>query len=287
MNPGQLPGGRVFSALLILTMCVACSRVETPKVTPVITTVRVMADGPTLPLMKALTSAYTDAHPTTVFSVQSANSPSSIDTLYAGQADIAGVSVLPPNTQGRTAPWVSDLALDGVAVIGNPANPIDNLTTAEARDLFAGVRTRWSDFGVVGLGDIDVGVREEGDGTRDTFDDRVMDGVKLGLSCIILPSVEVAMNFVAYQTSAISYVPRARITETVAPAVKMIAIDGQAPTKESIASGAYRLSRMLSMVAVNEPTGELRQFVVWVLGKEGQAVVGQLNYVELVQVQHP
>ena len=193
--------------------------------------------------------------------MQSASSQTSVDTLYAGQADIAGVSLLPPNTSGRTAPWVSDLALDGVAVIVNPVNPIDNLTMSEVRDVFAGVRTRWSDFGIVGLGDIDVGVREEGDGTRDTFDDRVMDGVKLGLSCIVLPSVEVAMNFVAYQASAISYVPRARITDTVAPAVKMIAIDGQIPTRASIASGAYRLSRMLNMVAVNEPQGELRQFV--------------------------
>jgi phosphate transport system substrate-binding protein len=272
--------------LLVIAVCASCSRVETPKVTPVITTLRVIGDGPTLPLLSALTTAYTDLHPTTVFNVKLANSQTSVDALYAGRADLAGVSLRLPNAPDRPPPWVSDLAIDGVVVIVNPANPIDNLSLGEVRELFAGVRTRWSDFGVVDFGDIDVGVREEGDGTRATFDDRVMDGAKLGLSCIILPSVEVAMNFVAYQTNAIAYVPRARITDTVAPAVKMIGIDGTLPNRANIASGAYRLSRTLNMVAPSEPQGELRQFVAWVLGKEGQTIVGQLNYVELTQVQH-
>lgn len=259
---------------------------ETPKVTPVITTLRVVTDGPALPLMKVLTAAYTDAHPTTLFNLQAGNAQSAADALYAGQADIAAVTQLPLQTPDRAAPWVSDLALDGVAIIVNPANPVDNLSLTEARELFAGVRTRWSDLGIVNLGDIDIGVREDGDGTRATFDDRVMEGEKLGLNDIILPSVEVAMNFVAFQKTAIAYVPRTRITDTVAPAVKMVGIDGQMPTKENIATGAYRLTRMLNMVAVNEPSGELRQFAAWVLGKDGQAIVGQLNYVELTQVQH-
>jgi phosphate transport system substrate-binding protein len=285
MNQHSRLGRRLLSIMLVIGISAGCSRVETPKVTPVITTLRIVTDGPALPLMRALTAAYTDSHTTTLFNLQAGNAQSSVDALYAGQADIAGVTQLPPQSADRTAPWMSDLALDGVAIIVNPANPVDNLSLIEARELFAGVRTRWSDFGIVDLGDIDVGVREDGDGTRATFDERVMEGEKLGLNDIILPSVEVAMNFVAFQKTAIAYVPRTRITDTVAPAVKMVGIDGQKPTKENIASGAYRLTRMLNLVAVNEPGGELRQFVVWVLGKDGQAIVGQMNYVELSQVQ--
>jgi len=283
LNPAINSGRRLFVVLLVIAMCAGCARMETPKVTPVITTFRVIADGPTAPLLKALTAAYTDLHPTTAFNMQSANNQASVDALYAGQADLAGVSLLPPAAPDQSSLWVTDLAIDGVAVIVNPANPIDTLSLPEVRDLFAGVRTRWSDFGVVGLGDIDVGVREEGDGARDTFDDRVMDGAKLGLNCIVLPSAEVAMNFAAYQTTAVAYVSRARITDTVAPPVKMIGVDGVLPTRANIASGAYRLSRTLNLVALSEPQGELRQFVAWMLGKDGQAIVGQLNYVELTQ----
>lgn len=278
-------GRRALAALLVLAVCAGCSRVETPKVTPVITTWRVSADGLTLPLLKALTAAYTDLRPTTDFKVQMAGSQATLDALYAGQADIGSVSLLPAVAPGQTAPWVSDLAIDGVVVIVNPRNPIDNLQMGEARDLFAGVRTSWTDFGIAELGDIDAGVREEGDATRSTFDERLMDGTRLGLSCIVLPSVEVAMNFVAYQPNAIAYVPRARITDTVAPAVKMIGIDGALPTPENIATGKYKLSRTLNMIAVSEPQGELRQFVAWALGREGQAIVGAMNYVQLTQAQ--
>lgn len=274
----------------MLAACVACSRVETPKVTPVITNLKVSADGLSLPLLQALTTAYSDLHPTTIFTVQSASSQSAVDALYAGQADIVGVSLLPAVAPGQTAPWVSDLAGDGVVAIVHPDNPVDNLQLGEVRGLFAGVRTSWTEFGVgatssVGQGDIDVGVREEGDGTRVIFDERVMDSLRLGLSCIVLPSVEVAMNFVAYQPNAIAYVPRSRITDTVTPAVKMIGIDGVMPTPANIAGGKYKLSRTLNLLAVSEPQGELRQFVAWALGKEGQAIVSAMNYVALTQAQ--
>ena len=250
-------------------------------------TLRVAADTATLPLMHSLTDAYTRIHPNILFAIQSGNAQAVADMVYTRQADIAAVSLLPPKAQGGADPWVADLAMDGVAVIVNPANPIDSLTTQELRDIFAGVHNRWSDFGVVGLNDIQVAVREEGDGTRATFDNQVMGNTRLTLSAIVLPSVDVAMNFVSLEANAIAYVPTARITSTVVPAVKVIGIEGQLPTPANITSGAYHLSRMLNLVAPGEPQGEMRQFVAWVLGSDGQSIARDLNYVEAAQAPTP
>ncbi|HEY3341102.1 MAG TPA: substrate-binding domain-containing protein [Anaerolineae bacterium] len=264
----------------------ACSRAETPKVTPVPVTLRVAADTATQPLVQALTDAYTAAHPNIIFAIQPGNAQATAERVFAGQAELAAVSLLPPKATGRADPWVADLAMDGVAIIVNPANPIESLSMQNLRDIFAGVHNRWSDFGVVGLEDIQVAVREEGDGTRATFDSLVMDDTHLTLSAVIMPSVDVAMNFVALESTAIAYVPTARITSTVAPAVRVVGIDGQLPTPDNIAGGSYRLTRMLNLIAPGEPQGELRLFVAWALGAEGQRIAQELNYVPVAQAPH-
>ena len=275
-----LPWLRLAACVALLA---ACSRAETPKVTPVTVTMRVAADTAALPLMQALTDAYTAAHPNIIFTIQSGNAQAAAERVFASRADIAAVSILPPRSKGRAAPWVADLAMDGVAIVVNPANPIETLSMQELRDIFAGVHSRWNDFGIVGLNDIQVVVREEGDGTRATFDNLVMDDTHLTFSAVIMPSVEVAMNLVSLDANAIAYVPTARITSTVTPAVKVVGIEGQLPTPANIAAGGYHLTRMLNLIASAEPQGDLRLFVAWALGDEGQRIARDLNYVAAAQ----
>jgi phosphate transport system substrate-binding protein len=278
------PGRRVARwALLTAIVLASCARVETPKITPITVHLRLAADTAALTLMQALADAYSSQHPEVQFSVQSGNAETVADAIFSRQADLATVSVLPQQVRGRDIPWIADLALDGVAIVVNPANPVDSLSLQELRDIYSGVHNRWDDFGVAELGDIEAAVREEGDGTRTTFDNVVMGNTRLTLSAIVLPSVDVAMNFTAIQANAIAYVPSARITSTVSPAVKVVNVDGQPPTRESIANGTYRLSRMLNLMALEEPQGELRKFVTWILSREGQAVVASMNYVEVGQ----
>jgi phosphate transport system substrate-binding protein len=273
---------RIVLASLVIFVA-ACSRAETPKVTPVTVKLRVAADTAALPLMQALTDAYSTAHPEIIFTIQSGNAQASADRVFAGEADIAAVSLLPPKVEGRATPWMADLAMDGVAVIVNPANPIDSLTMQDLRDIYAGVHNRWSDYGVVGLEDIQVAVREEGDGARATFDSLVMDNTPLTLSAVVMPTVDVAMNFTSLEATAIAYVPTGRITSTVTPGVRVIGIDGQLPTPANIASGSYPLTRMLNLIAPGEPEGDLRLFVAWALGDEGQRITKDLNYVPAAQ----
>ena len=269
---------RAAIVLALLVGLAGCSRLETPKVTPLVVRLRVSADAATLPLMNALTAAYATQHPNVIFTVQPGNAQTCADAIYNRQADIALVSLLPARVQGREPPWVADLAMDAVVVVVNPANPLASLSMSELRNIYAGVNNRWSDLGVVGLDDIEAAVREEGDGTRAMFDSAVMGNTRLTLSAIVLPAVDVMLNFVAIQPNTIGYVPSARITSTVTPAVKVLAIDGQMPTQSAIGSSAYPLTRILNLIALGEPQGELRQFVAWMLGAQGQAVVKLMNY---------
>ena len=130
-----------------------------------------------------------------------------------------------------------------------------------------------------------MGVREAGDGARARFDEVVMGDTKLSLTAVVLPSIDVTMNFVAYQSNAIAYVPSTRITNTATAAVKVLSIEGQLPSPEAIANGQYRLARTLNLIAATEPQGLLREFVSWVLGSGAQPIIASLHYVPMAQVQ--
>jgi phosphate transport system substrate-binding protein len=271
--------------LIVALILAGCSRVETPKVTPVITHLHLAADMATLPLLRALTDAYTASHPTVTFSLQPGNAATVAGMIFSQQADLASVALLPSPVEGHGSLWVADLALDGITIIVNPGNPVSSLTLQQLRDIYSGMRSRWSDLGVAGLGDIDVAVREDGDGTRKLFDNAVMGATSLSLDAVVLSTIEVTMNYVAYQPNAIAYVPSSRITETVTPPVKVIGIEGQYPSKSGISNGNYHLAHTLNLIAASEPQGELRQFVAWALGREGQAVIQTTSYVVIPQAQ--
>lgn len=255
-----------------------CGGAETPKVTPVTVTLRVAADVALDPLMQALTRAYSAQHPNVIFTLTPASTPAAGEAVFSRRVDLAAVSLLPEKIAGRDAPWVADLATDGIAVIVNPANPLTNVTMQQLRDIYAGVYNQWDSLGAAGVGEVQSAVREAGDGARVVFDRVVMGNTRLTLNAVVLPSTEVVMNFVAYQAGAIGYVPGARITDTVAPPVKALAVDGRPLTRQSLLDGSYPLSRSLYLIALSEPQGELRDFVAWILSAEGQRVVEAANF---------
>ena len=70
---------------------------------------------------------------------------------------------------------------------------------------------------------------------------------------------------------AIGYAPLSQID----PRVKVISIEGVAPTAETAANGEYVLTSPLYLIAKGEPVGDLREFVAWLLGTEGQTLLSQ------------
>ncbi|MCS7060490.1 MAG: substrate-binding domain-containing protein [Anaerolineae bacterium] len=260
------------------SLAAGCSNAETPRVTPATVTLRVAAESALYPLMQELTRAYSLEQPHVLFTLSSNSTPAAAEAIYNQRADIAAVSVLPVTIAGRNPPWLADLATDGIAVIVNPANPLNGLSTQQLRDLYAGAYSRWDELGATSIGDIQLAVRESDDGTRILFDRLVMGNTRLSLNAVVLPSVEIMMNFVAYQPGAIGYVPSTRITETVSPPVKTLSIDGQFPTFDALTGGAYPLARPLYLIASSEPQGELREFAAWVLGPAGRRIIHAAQY---------
>jgi phosphate transport system substrate-binding protein len=268
------PACLVLSLVLGLASVAGCSRVESPRPTPVAVRYHLVADPATLPLLRALANAYADANPHVTLTVESGNAAGVSERLHTGRAQLGAIAqVLDPIDRPW---WLVDLAMDGVAVIVHPQNSLSALSTRDARDVFSGVRNQWAEYGVEGIGNIEVAVREDGDASRSVFDRTIMGDARLTLDALVMPSIETMLNYVALKPGAIGYAPAASVTRH--PVAKALALEGQMPTPENVASGAYPLVRTLHLIAASEPQGELRNFVAWALGPHGHEIAASLGY---------
>jgi phosphate transport system substrate-binding protein len=265
-------------ALAVLALA-ACNRAESPKATPATERYRLVADEATLPLLRALADAYGEVNPYAQLTVEVAGQSRMSEALQSGQAAVAASSVMPAATAANAPWWRADLALDGVSVIVHSQNPVSGMTTRDVRDVFAGIRNQWEQLGAGGTGNIEVAVREDGDGSREVFEQTVMGDQRLTFDALVMPSIETMLNYVALKPGAIGYAPSASVARQ--PGVKAIPIDGKAATPATLGLGEYSLSRTLSLLATREPQGELRNFVAWALGPRGKSIAESLGYAAL------
>jgi phosphate transport system substrate-binding protein len=267
---------RGFLTGLAAATLAGCSRVETPRVTEAPVRIRLGADGAVQPLLVQLARAYQREHPAWIFTFESGNARVVNELVLNNRVELAAISLLPEWESPR--PWLSDLATDGIGLLVNANNPTPGLTQADIREIFAGYRSDWAEFGAQGLGPIQVVVRETGDGAKMLFDQRIMGAVSVTPSAIVMPTPETSINYVALNPGAIAYVPSGRITAAPQPTVKLLSLDNQPVTVETLKTGLYPLHRTINLIARSEPRGPLRAFAAWLFEAEARAIIERLGY---------
>lgn len=160
-----------------------------------------------------------------------------IEAAANGSADI-GLSSRALKDEETAAGLVgTTVALDGIAVIVNPANGVENLTMGEISKIFTGEITDWSQLGG-SAGTISCVGREAGSGTRDGFETitETKDACKLDQT---LTSTGAVIEAVAGNPSAIGYASLASLKDTV----KAVTVDGVACSEETVLDGTYAIQR--------------------------------------------
>lgn len=228
------------------------------------------------PLVEDLAQAYSERHEYVTVDVQGGGSRLGIALASGNQVDIGTASRQPtaederdPET-GAQRLWWTATAQDGIALVVHPQNAVEGLTLPQARDIFFGRILDWEEMGGT-PGEIVVVSREDGSGTREVFEEMVMDEKRVTLTAIVMPSSGAVVEYVAGHPTAIGYVSMGHLS----PEVKALPVEGVSPTPEDVQSGAYPLTRPLYLLTGQEPTGEVKAFIEFALSPAGQAVVGQ------------
>ena len=183
------------------------------------------------------------------------------------------------------------VALDGLAVVVHPANPISQLTQDQLAAIFSGSVSNWKE---VGGSDLPIVVlsREVNSGTHVYFKEHVLrrnrkeSQVEFAATALMLPSSQAIADEVAQNPGAIGYYGMGYIS----PKEKALAIAKDAdspyiqPTIENVVSQAYPISRPLLMVTRGQPTGLAGRFIDFVLSPEGQKIVIKIDFVPVKSI---
>lgn len=261
------------SCFLLPTACIlflvaACAS-QPLTVTREPVTLRVVAADSCGPLAEELAAAYEEAHPWATVQVEVFNSSTAEQVLREGEADLALLSWLQESSEERPL-WSQAFARDAVAVVVHAATPFTETGLAHLQAIFRGQVQEWGGMVLTPVS------REDGSGARAAFERAVLGGYDVTFTAVVMPSSEAVAEYVARTPGAIGYVSSLRLGELLADGVRVPPVEGTLPTPDAISDGSYPISRPLYLAAAAEPTGEARQFSQWVLGPQGQAVVGRL-----------
>lgn len=168
-------------------------------------------------------------------------------------------------------------AIDGVAVAVNPKNKVDNLTKAQLKDIFAGKITNWQELGGDNVA-ISLYVREDGSGTRETFEERALDKGKSTPSANVINSNGAMKTAIANDPNAIGYVGIGHLDASI----KGLAVEGKQPTQENAAKGDYSVTRLLYMNTKGEPSGLTKAFIDYIYSASGQKHIAAAGYIPYV-----
>ena len=167
-----------------------------------------------------------------------------IEAASNGSADI-GLSSRALKDEEKSAGLVgTTVALDGIAVIVNPANGVENLTVEEIAQIFTGEITDWSQLGGT-AGAISCIGREAGSGTRDGFESitKTKDACKMDQE---LTSTGAVIEAVAGNPNAIGYASLSAVEGK--DTVKAVTVGGVACSEQTVLEGSYAIQRPLVFV---------------------------------------
>jgi phosphate transport system substrate-binding protein len=261
--------------------------------------IRQVGSTTVLPLAERWRQEFNTAHPDVEIAVSGGGSGTGIKALSSGTAEIANSSreIKPKEVEQAQAAGLDPLehvvAYDGIAVIVHPSNPLTEISVEQLSDIYSGRVRDWArvacraEVGARGMGEIQVVSRDSASGTYEAFkelvvmlggSDKSRDYAAVALKQI---SSQAVLALVARTKGAIGYVGMGYVGESV----KMLRVapmgggEAVAATVENARTGEYPVSRALYCYTDGEPTGVLKEYLDWIKGPEGQAIVGELGFV--------
>lgn len=221
-----------------------------------------------LPIAEIAGEMYHERHLDRKILVSGLGSSAGIENVSAGTSDIGTSSRDLKPAEEDLGLYDTPIAYDAIAVVVNPRNPIEGLTTEQVADIFAGRITNWSE---VGGDDQAIGLvnRDEASGTREAFHKIVMGDVPFDRTAAVLPGTGQVRSVVSNAVGGVGYISLGFVNEEV----KVVAIDGVVPTTETVLSGEYPLQRLLHFFTVGPPEGLALDYIEFVLSDAVQQTV--------------
>ncbi len=156
---------------------------------------------------------------------------------------------------------------------------VTSLTKDQVKSVYAGEITNWKELGGPDE-EMLVVAREQGSGTRDTFNEDIMSDKAAetpGVNTVAGSNAEVRTALTG-SNKAIGYLG---LSYTEGGAVGAIILDGVKPSAKTIKDGSYELNRKLYFCTFGNASPGAQAFIDFMVGPKGQEVAEEYGYVSL------
>jgi phosphate transport system substrate-binding protein len=253
---------------------------------------KVIGSNTVTPISSVWAEMFMKANPKVSIAVSGPGSGVGIAAFIDGTTDICQSSrpitaaeIDKAKANGRTANEII-VAFDGLAIVVNPKNPVNELTMEQISDIYSGKITNWKQVGgddaeIVALS------RDSNSGTHVFFKEHVVQmkdkKAEFGQGTLFLPSTESGVTEVAKNAKAIFFPGLGYVTkdlkilgvkkDAASPAVK--------PSIATVHDKTYPVSRPLFFYVNGQPAGLTKAFIDYAVSKTGQTVVEYMGFVPL------
>ena len=234
-------------------------------------------------LVPTLKEAYAAKNPGVSFEIAAEGSTTGITAIIDGTAQIGMSSRRATQVEmsGATAKGVTlkptIVAYDGIGIIVNANNPIGELTKKQVEQIFTGTINDWSAVGGK-PGKISIYTRNTASGTYKDFKDLAMSKQEYARSSQKMAGNEQIAAEVGKNPTGIGYVGMAYLDAT---GVKVVAVNGVKPAKDTVKSGTYPYSRPTFYYTNGTPSGEAAKFLAFTISDEGQNIAEHVGFVSI------
>ena len=218
-------------------------------------------------VMSALQEAYAEKEPDVTVTYDPTGSGAGITGATDKTLDIGLASR--KLKDGETGVTATTIALDGIAIIVNNANPVQDLTIDQIAKIATGEVTNWKDVGGEDAPIVLIG-REAGSGTRDGFESivGVTDKCQYAQE---LTSTGAVITGVAANNGAIGYASLSALKDTV----KAVTVEGIACTEETVLDSTYKIQRPFNFVTNDSvtPSDAVQSFIDFATSAEAADLI--------------
>jgi len=251
-------------------------------------TIAISGSTTVLPIVQKAADQYMATHPDADIQVSGGGSGVGIQAIGAKTVDIGMTSREVTRDEMKKYPGfvITPVAQDGIAIVVNPANSIPYITLDQAKKIYLGKITKWTEIngaGVAGTNNQIVVVgRDSASGTRTYFDETILSKATPTNKMLEKNSNGAVLQTVAQTPGSVGYISIGFVSKDVkALPVWYNADKIIAPSLENVKTRTYPVSRELYVITNGQPTGLAGDFIKYILSPDGQKIVADEGYVTL------
>jgi phosphate transport system substrate-binding protein len=242
--------------------------------------IRVKGSTTVDPAMKKLVAAFSKMNPAVNFSISATGSGDGAKAIINGTADIGMMSRDMKSAEAKkckangVTPVQYVIALDCIVPIVHPSNTVEALTLDQIKGIYQDKIRNWKDVGG-NSGVIALFSRETNSGTYEVWHKKVMKKEDEFDMVSRMPSNAAMAAKIAGNKKGIGYVGLGFLNDKI----KGLKVNGIEANVANALNKSYPLSRGLNLYTAGQPTGEVKEFIDFIMSAKGQAIVAEVGFV--------